>query len=475
MADPTPQAPSLLDSENTEGQSEDLIHDLESGIEEAVVQALDDNNLERAHELLRLIHYTDIADLLERVDEQDRGLIIELIRGDFHPEILAELDDTVRDQVIDVLGLDDLAAAVVELDSDDAVGVLEELEEHEQQQVLEAIPESDRALIAEGLAYAEDSAGRLMQRELVTAPAFWTVGDTIDYMRSNADSDDNTLPDQIYSIYLVDPKHHPVGKVMLGDMLRSRRSVPLLEITEPEMRVIPVETDQEDVALLFSKRNLVSAPVVDTDGRLIGAITIDDIVDVIHEEHEEDIMRMGGVREDDLYDAAIDTTKARFSWLFVNLLTAIAASVVIGMFDATIDQVVALAILMPIVASMGGNAGTQTLTVAVRALAMKELTATNTMRLVGKEFIVGSINGVLFAVLAGLVAWFWFESQALGLVIGLAMIVNMMVAGFAGTVIPVALDRAGVDPAIASSVLLTTVTDVVGFFVFLGLAALILL
>lgn len=475
MADPTPQAPSLLDSENTEGQSEDLIHDLESGIEEAVVQALDDNNLERAHELLRLIHYTDIADLLERVDEQDRGLIIELIRGDFHPEILAELDDTVRDQVIDVLGLDDLAAAVVELDSDDAVEVLEELEEHEQQQVLEAIPESDRALIAEGLAYAEDSAGRLMQRELVTAPAFWTVGDTIDYMRSNADSDDNTLPDQIYSIYLVDPKHHPVGKVMLGDMLRSRRSVPLLEITEPEMRVIPVETDQEDVALLFSKRNLVSAPVVDTDGRLIGAITIDDIVDVIHEEHEEDIMRMGGVREDDLYDAAIDTTKARFSWLFVNLLTAIAASVVIGMFDATIDQVVALAILMPIVASMGGNAGTQTLTVAVRALAMKELTATNTMRLVGKEFIVGSINGVLFAVLAGLVAWFWFESQALGLVIGLAMIVNMMVAGFAGTVIPVALDRAGVDPAIASSVLLTTVTDVVGFFVFLGLAALILL
>ncbi|MBT3909356.1 MAG: magnesium transporter, partial [Rhodospirillaceae bacterium] len=301
------------------------------------------------------------------------------------------------------------------------------------------------------------------------------VGDTIDYMRSNADSDDNTLPDQIYSIYLVDPKHHPVGKVMLGDMLRSRRSVPLLEITEPEMRVIPVETDQEDVALLFSKRNLVSAPVVDTDGRLIGAITIDDIVDVIHEEHEEDIMRMGGVREDDLYDAAIDTTKARFSWLFVNLLTAITASVVIGMFDATIDQVVALAILMPIVASMGGNAGTQTLTVAVRALAMKELTATNTMRLVGKEFIVGSINGVLFAVLAGLVAWFWFESQALGLVIGLAMIVNMMVAGFAGTVIPVALDRAGVDPAIASSVLLTTITDVVGFFVFLGLAALILL
>jgi magnesium transporter len=262
---------------------------------------------------------------------------------------------------------------------------------------------------------------------------------------------------------------------MLGDMLRSRRSVPLLEITEPEMRVIPVETDQEDVALLFSKRNLVSAPVVDTDGRLIGAITIDDIVDVIHEEHEEDIMRMGGVREDDLYDAAIDTTKARFSWLFVNLLTAITASVVIGMFDATIDQVVALAILMPIVASMGGNAGTQTLTVAVRALAMKELTATNTMRLVGKEFIVGSINGVLFAVLAGLVAWFWFESQALGLVIGLAMIVNMMVAGFAGTVIPVALDRAGVDPAIASSVLLTTITDVVGFFVFLGLAALILL
>jgi magnesium transporter len=240
------------------------------------------------------------------------------------------------------------------------------------------------------------------------------------------------------------------------------------------MKILPVTMDQEDVAFVFRQRDLVSAPVVDASGRLVGAITIDDVVDVIHEEHEEDIMRLGGVKEDDLYDATVATTQARFLWLLVNLATAILASLVIGLFDATIEQMVALAVLMPIVASMGGNAGTQTLTVAVRALAMKDLTPTNAARVIRKEALVGVFNGVLFAVLIGVVAWVWFDDSGLGVVIGLAMIVNMFVAGLAGTTIPLALNRIGVDPAIASSVFLTTITDVVGFFVFLGLAALFL-
>ena len=472
MTDPTPQADPQAEFDTV---IEDLVPGLDATLEGEIVDALDQGESERVRELLDPVHYADVADLLERLDEDHRERLIELIRPDFDAEILSELDDGVRDHVIDLLGLEGVAQAVVELDSDDAVEVIEELDEDEQQQVLDAIPESDRAILEEALAYPEDSAGRLMQRELVTVPTFWTIGDTIDFMRANADSEDNPLPDQFYMIYVVDPAHRPVGKLALDAVLRTKRPVPVSEVMRSEFTAIPVTADQEDVALLFRQRDLVAAPVVDDGGRLVGAITIDDIVDVIHEEHEEDIMRLGGVSEDDLYDAAIDTTRARFSWLFVNLLTAIAASIVIGLFDATIDQIVALAILMPIVASMGGNAGTQTLTVAVRALAMKELTATNTMRLIGKEFIVGGINGILFAILAGLVAWWWFESPELGGVIGMAMVVNMVVAGLAGTVIPIALDRGGVDPAIASSVFLTTITDVVGFFVFLGLAALILL
>ena len=469
MSEPATQTP------NVDPAPEELVHGLDTDIETEIVAALDGGDIEAVRRLLEPVHYADVADLLERLDDTHRETLVEIIRPDFDGEILSELDDTVLDHVVDVLGIEEVAAAVTELDSDDAVEVIEELEEHEQKQVLDAIPEGDRAIIEEALAYPEDSAGRLMQRELVTMPEFWTVGDAIDHLRTNADAEDNPLPDQFYMIYIVDPAHRPIGKLALDQVLRTRRPVPLSDVMAREFKTVPVTADQEDVALLFRQRDLVAAPVVDEGGRLVGAITIDDIVDVIDEEHEEDIMRLGGVREADLYDAAVDTTKARFSWLFVNLLTAILASMVIGMFDATIDQMVALAVLMPIVASMGGNAGTQTLTVAVRALAMKELTATNAMRVVGKEFIVGGINGVLFALLTGIVAWLWFGNQALGFVIGMAMIVNMIVAGLAGTAIPLALDRVGIDPAIASSVFLTTITDVVGFFVFLGLAAMILL
>jgi magnesium transporter len=454
---------------------EETIHGLKTETEELIVSALVAKDETAVWALVSELHYADVADLVERLHEDDRNQLLSILGPSFDAEILSELDETIRDQVIDEVGLETVAQAVAELDSDDAVEIIEELEAHEQQQVLDAIPEEDRALIKESLSYPEDSAGRLMQRELVTVPTFWSVGETIDYMRQNADSDDNPLPDQFYVIYVVDPAHRPVGMVWLDKVLRSRRPVPMTEVMEPDMKVIPVMTDQEDVAFLFRQRDLVSAPVIDDGGRLIGAVTIDDIVDVIDEEHEEDIMRMGGVREDDLYSAVLDTTKARFSWLFVNLLTAIVASIVIGMFDATLDQIVALAILMPIVASMGGNAGTQTLTVVVRALAMKELTATNASRLIGKELLVGVANGLVFAMLAGGVAWLWFDIPLLGLVIAIAMVVNMLVAGLAGTLIPLVLERNGIDPAIASSVFLTTITDVVGFFVFLGLAAMILI
>lgn len=462
-----------------ENAADDANLDLEDGIEEEIVLALYAGQLKRVRELVEDLHYSDLADLLEHLHEDDRDTLLELIPGELEPEVFSELDDSVRDDLVDKLGVDYVASAVTELDTDDAVQVIEELEEHEKKQVLDAIPASDRTLIEEGLAYPEDSAGRLMQRETMTVPEYWSVGETIDYLREHADDEtsegDSSMPDLFYDIFVVDPSHKPKGSIALSRLLRTRRPVPVTEIMSDEMKLIPVEEDQEEVAYIFRQRDLVSAPVVDPGGRLVGVITVDDIVDVIHEEHEEDIMRLGGVREDDLYEDIGDTTRSRFSWLLLNLGTAILASIIIGFFEGTIEQIVALAVLMPIVASMGGNAGTQTLTVTVRALAMKDLTPTNALRVVGKEFLVGSINGIIFAILTGAVAWFWFDSQALGLVIALAMIINLVVAGLAGTTIPLVLERNGIDPAVASSVFLTTITDVVGFAAFLGLAAWLLL
>ncbi len=412
----------------TEGHAatepDEAVYELASGrLEHDVVEALAAGDGARVKDLIAPLHYADVADLLEHLSAEERHALIDVIRDGFDAEILSELDETVRDEIIEWLGIADVAAAVAELESDDAVQIIEELDEAEQQKVLEAIPAGERTLIEEGLAYPEDSAGRLMQRELVTVPTFWNVGQTIDFMRQSADLEENALPSVFYDIFVVDPAHKPVGTVPLSRLLRTRRPVPVTEIMDAEMKLIPVETDQEDVAFLFRQRDLVSAPVVDGGGRLVGAITIDDVVDVIHEELEEDIMRMGGVREDDLYSAAVDTTRSRFSWLVVNLATAILASLVIGFFEATIEQIVALAVLMPIVASMGGNAGTQTMTVVVRALSMKELTSTNTLRVIGKELLVGGFNGILFAALTGGVAWIWFGSPALGVVIALAIII----------------------------------------------------
>ena len=473
MADNDPQTP------DNDGHSAEAVAvgsvDVEARIEDIITEAIDAGDTERVRDIVRELHYADVADLLERLSREYRARAVEIIRDIFDPEVLSELDETVREDVVNALGVKEVASALSELDSDDAVFVLEEMDAAQQQLYLEHVNEEDRSLIEQGLSYPEDSAGRLMQREVVTVPSQWNVGQCIDYIRRRADSGDDELPSVFYDIFAVDGEDHPVGAVSLSRLLSTRRQVPVAEVMEEDMHVINVATDQEDVAFLFRQRDLVSAPVVDDSGKLVGAITVDDVVDVIHEEHEEDIMRMGGVIEDDLYRAAVSTARARFSWLVVNLLTAILASVVIGLFDATIQQTVALAVLMPIVASMGGNAGTQTLTVTVRALATKELTGANAYRVITKEVIVGIFNGVLFAVLSGLVAWGWFGSPVLGGVIAAAMVINMVIAGLAGASIPIILERAGADPAIASSVFLTTVTDVVGFFAFLGLAALVLI
>lgn len=436
-----------------------------------VRDCLRSGNEDELKELFDGLHYADAADLLQQLKPDERTQVFQTVGHEFEPEVISELDEDILEEVVYEMGADTVAQALVEMESDDALAVIEELDEDDQKEVLEALPHgAERAAIIEGLSFPEDSAGRMMQRDLVSVPAFWTVGETLDYLRSDVD-----LPEDFYEIFVVDPKQNPLGTVPLSRLMRHKRPVRIGNLMEEQLTTVPVETDQEEVAFIFRDRDLVSAPVVDEDSRLLGVITIDDVVDVIDEEHEEDIMRMGGVTQDEFYSSAFDAAKSRVWWLVVNLGTAILASLVIGMFTETIEQIVALAVLMPIVASMGGNAGTQTLTIAVRAIAMKELTPANAIRVVGKEVAVGGVNGVIFAVLIGVCTWLWFGDQALAIVIAAAMVVNMVVAGLAGAVIPVALDRFGADPAISSSIFLTTVTDVIGFFAFLGLAAAFLL
>ncbi len=431
---------------------------------------LREDDEEAVKELFEELHYADAADVVQQLKPEDRSRVLKIVGEDLDPEVWSELDEDIIEEVVDEVGADAVAQALVEMDADDALAVIEELDEDDQKEVLEAMPLGERSVLLEGLSFPEDSAGRLMQRDLVTVPAFWTVGETLDYLRSDVD-----LPEDFYEIFVIDPKLKPLGTVPLSQLMRSKRPVRVGNLMQEQLTTIPVETDQEEVAFIFRDRDLVSAPVVDENARLLGVITVDDVVDVIDEEHEEDIMRMGGVTQDEFYSSALDAAKSRVIWLVVNLGTAILASLVIGLFSSTIEQIVALAVLMPIVASMGGNAGTQTLTIAVRAIAMKELTPANALRVVGKEVAVGGVNGVLFAILVGLATWLWFQDPALAGVIAAAMVVNMIVAGFAGALIPVALDRFGADPAISSSIFLTTVTDVIGFFAFLGLAAAFLL
>ncbi|MFP6740154.1 MAG: magnesium transporter [Alphaproteobacteria bacterium] len=435
----------------------------------AIEAALDARDLDQVEALVVPLHAADMADLLEMVNSGERRLIVDVLRPEVDPDILVELDETTRDEILDILSTDELAAAVTELDSDDAMYLVEDLDEDDKRELLAAVPDEERAELEAGLGYPENSAGRLMQRELVAVHAYWTVGRVIDHLRSADD-----LPDEFYDIFVVDARRQPVGYVPLSRAMRSKRPVLVRDIMETDIKVVQAEMDQEDVAYAFQQYDLVSAPVVDEGGALIGVITVDDVVEVIEEEAEEDVLRLGGVIETDIHESAWTTGRRRFTWLLVNLVTAVAASAVIGLFDATIEQMVALAVLMPIVASMGGNAGTQTLTVTVRALATKDVSAANAARLVGKEGVVGLANGVVFALITGTVVLLWFGDVRLAAVIGGAMVVNMVVAGLAGILIPLGLDRLGIDPAIAATVFLTTVTDVVGFFIFLGLAAVVL-
>lgn len=435
-----------------------------------VYDALEEGRSDEAVALVAPLHAADMADLLEQLPDAERGFLVENLGTSLEAETYTHLDDAVREDIIKNFDNATLANVVVELEHDDAVDFIESLEATDQQEVLEAMPAQDRVLLEDSLRFPEESAGRLMRRDVATIPSYWNVGQTIDFMRSDAE-----LPSDFYLLMVVGPTLQPIGVVPLSRLLRTTRPVGIADIMETEIRSIPAQMDQEEVAFVFRQYGLVSAPVVDEHGRLIGVIDVDDIVNVIDEEAEEDLLKLAGVREDDFYDAVIDTIRSRFSWLLVNLMTAILASVVIGLFDAAIEKVVALAVLMPIVASMGGNAGTQTLTVAVRALAVKELTAANALRIIGKETLVGGVNGILFAIVIGVVATLWFGEPIIGVIIGAAMIINLLLAGVAGTVIPLALDRWGVDPAVGSSVVLTTITDVVGFFAFLGLAAWVLL
>ncbi len=420
---------------------------------------------------LKEMHNADVADILQNLDPVLRLSLLNIISSRFDPEILTYLNDSLRDEVVETLDIKQLASNAKTLDIDDAVDLVEDLEETDQNTFLENLEETERSLIKEGLKYPEDSAGRLMQRKFVALDKTWNVGQAIDYLRSNK----KELPEDFYDIFLIDNEHRVVGVVPLGRLMGSKRSINLDTIKNKETRVIDVNIDQEEVAYLFSKYGLVSAAVVNNSDRIIGSITVDDVVEVIEEEREEDILKLGGVGQTDIYNAVIDTTKSRFSWLLVNLLTAVVASIVIGFFEASIEKVVALAILMPIVASMGGNAGTQTLTVAVRALAVKELTTSNALKIITKETFIGGINGIIFAIIISLVSMYWFQDLMLGIIIGLAMVLNLIVAGFAGTIIPLTLDKLKIDPALASGVILTTITDVFGFLSFLGLATLFLI
>ena len=435
-----------------------------------VLSALASGNRVDLTEVLEPLHPADIADIIEQLNTTDRARFIRLYDTEFYGDILSEIDEHIREEVIAELKPDVLAEAVRDLESDDVVDIVEDLEEEQKETILEALDEGDRVAVQSLLSYPEQSAGRLMQREVVMAPEHWSVGMAIDFLRNDAN-----LPEQFYHIVLVDPRLHPVGNVSLGKLMSSKRSVLLKEIIEDVFQVIPADQDEADVAYAFNQYHLISAPVVDMENRVVGVITIDDAMVVLDEELEEDIMLLAGVGDSSVSDTIIETVRGRLPWLAVNLVTAILASIVIAQFEATIAQFVALAILMPIIASMGGNAATQSLTVAVRAIATKDISSTNIGRVIRREVGVGILTGLIFAVSMGLIGVFWFGTAMLGVVIAISMLINLVVANLAGTTIPVILEKLGIDPALASGAFVTTVTDVVGFFAFLSIAGILLL
>ena len=434
-----------------------------------VRKAVQDRDQDRLVGLLDPLHVADIADLLEQVGPELRRDAVSLLGEHLDSEVISEVDESLQEELLAQLPPQQLEEVVRDLDSDDVVDLVEDLGTEQQQAVLNALDEVDRAVVEHSLQYPEDSAGRLMQREIVMVPSHWDVGTAIDHMRS-----ETGLPEQFYHLFLTDPRADFVGMASLGRVMSSRRETRLLDIVDEDCHPVPPTMPEEEVAYAFNQYHLISAPVVNEHGRLVGVITIDDAMNVLDEEAEEDLLRLAGVGSESLYDRVFDTASQRFPWLIVNLATAIAASVVIDQFSEAIGMMVALAVLMPIVASMGGNAGTQSLTVAVRALATKDLTASNAWRIIRRESMVGLINGLVFAAIVGAVGGFWFSSAALGSVLALAMIITMVAAALSGILIPIGLERARVDPALASGVFVTTVTDVVGFFAFLGIAAALL-
>lgn len=421
--------------------------------------------------LVEPLHAADIADFLEQVETEERRGFLALYSGEIDGDLLSEIDETIREEVIESLPAEVVAEAVRDLDTDDVVDILEDLEAPAQGRILDALDKADRVAVEQAMAYPEGSAGRLMQREVVVAPEHWTVGEAIDFLRGAED-----LPDQFYHVILVDPRMRPLAYVTLGRILSARREVALKDLAEDSFRTVEATEEEAEVAYMFNQYHLISCPVVDAGGRLVGVITIDDAMNVLDEEHEEDMLRLAGVGEEaSVLDGPFATVRQRLPWLVVNLFTASLSAFVISRFEATITAIVALAALMPIVASTGGIAGTQSLAVAVRALATRDLTAANARRVVLRELAAGAINGLALAAILGVAGWAIFGDPWIGAVLALAMVVNQIVAALGGVLVPLTLERFGLDPALASGTFVTTLTDVMGFLAFLGLATLVLL
>lgn len=437
---------------------------------DTIILAIEDENTERLIELVHPLHAADQAELLDRLNHDQRVVLTSALKSDFDSEVLPELSAEAAEDVLEALGAETSAQVLSELETDDAVHIIEDLTPADQKLILGQMSADKRGEVEQSLSYPDESAGRLMRRNLVTVPMDWNVGNTIDYLRAHDD-----LPENFYVLYVTDDKFAPVGRILLGVILHNKRDARIADIMNDEIYAAHTHTDQEEVAFLFRKYALVETPVIDNSGMLVGTITVDDVVDVIKEEDDEDYHRAGGVSSQDISSRLITTVRARFSWLFINLITAILASLVIGLFAKSIEQIVALAILMPIVASMGGNAGTQSVTVAVRAIATRYLTENNSRSFVIKETLIGLINGLALGGVMGVGTYFWFHDDVLASVMFLAAVGTLTMAGLWGALIPILIHRYRGDPAISSGIFLTTVTDCVGFFTFLGLATLILL
>ncbi len=427
-------------------------------------------DLQFINQTLKDLHPSDVANLIENLSYETRVKLIEIESFNVAPEIFIELNESIQSEVLLVLSIDSISNIVKRLESDDAVSILENLELKKKNLILDKLPPKDRFLLEEGLSYPEDSAARIMQREFTAIPSDWTVGQTIDYLRESKD-----LPQDFLEIFVVDNEFKPIGIVPSSRVLRTARDSKMNLIMREMPVLISVNMDKEEVGQAFENYNLVSAGVVNKNNKLVGMITADDIVTVVQEEAEEDVLRLAGVGNEEITDSVFVKTKRRFNWLLVNLATALLASWVISIFGAEIEKVVALAFLMPIVASMGGNAGMQTLAVTIRAIATKELSSSNINKIVGKEFLIGVLNGIIFAIITGIIVQLWFKQFDLSIIIAASMVLNMIVAGLFGILIPVTLKKMNIDPALASSVFVTTVTDVIGFLSFLGIGSLVFL